>query len=98
MVIVMATLSVKPESKKELLSLAQNVLATTRAEEGCISYTLLENPYDPEKCMFVEEWADLQVLKKHAASPHLSAWFKQSKPFLSAKTAMTIYQGEPVSL
>ena len=98
MVIVIAKVSVKPECKQELLTLAKTVIAATNAEEGCISYILLDNSYDPGSCMFVEEWASLDALRTHAASAHIAEWRKQSKDLLSAKTIVTVYQGEQVSL
>lgn len=98
MIIVIAKVSVKPERKQDLLELAKTVIAATRDEEGCVSYSLLDNPYDPAGCVFVEEWTDLAALKKHAASDHIGEWRKQSRDLLSAKTMITLYQGEPVSL
>jgi quinol monooxygenase YgiN len=98
MIVVIARVSVKPEKKAELLALAKGVIATTQAEEGCISYLLLDNSYDPGACMFVEEWANLPALQKHAAAPHIAEWRKQSKDLLSAKTVITVYQGEEVKL
>ncbi len=98
MIIVIAKVSVIPEKKQELLELAKSVLATTRTEAGCISYSLLDNSYDPGGCMFVEEWADLASLQNHAASPHIAEWRKQSRDLLSAKTAIKIYQGDEVKL
>lgn len=98
MIIVIAKVFVIPEKKLELLELAKSVIATTRTEPGCISYTLLDNPYDPGGCLFVEEWADLDSLKKHASAPHIAEWRKLSRDLLSAKTAITLYQGEPVQL
>ena len=77
MVIVIAKVPVKPECKKALLDLAQGVMAATRAEEGCISYTLLDNTYDSGQCVFVEEWADLDALRKIAfASPEQFGGFQ----------------------
>jgi quinol monooxygenase YgiN len=98
MVIVIAKVSVKPECKQELLTLAKTVIAATNAEEGCISYILLDNPYDPGSCMFVEEWASLDALRTHAASSHIGEWRRQSKDLLSAKTTVTVYQGEKAVL
>jgi len=98
MVIVLAKVSVKPECKQALLSLAKGVMENTRAEEGCISYTLLDNTYDPGGCMFAEEWADLPSLQKHAVSANIAEWRKQSRDLLSAKTIVTVYQGEEVKL
>lgn len=98
MIVVIAKVSVKPERKQELLKLAEGVIAATRAEEGCISYTLLDNPYDPGGCLFVEEWTDLPALQKHAASAHIADWRKQSRDLMTAKTTVKVYQGEEVSL
>ena len=80
------------------MNLAKGVIAATRAEAGCVSYTLLDHTYDPGGCLFVEEWADLAALQKHAASAHISEWRKQSRDLLSAKTTVTVYQGEEVKL
>ncbi len=98
MVIVIAKVPVKPECKKALLDLAQGVMAATRAEEGCISYTLLDNTYDSGQCVFVEEWADLDALRKHAASAHIAEWRKQSRDLTAGRTAVTVYQGELAAL
>lgn len=98
MIIVIAKVFVKPEKKQELLELARETIAITRTEAGCISYTLLDNPYDPGACMFVEEWADLPSLQNHAAAPHIAEWRKKSRDLLSEKTAITIYEGEQVKL
>ena len=98
MVIVIAKVPVKPECKKTLLDLAQGVMEATRAEEGCVSYTLLDNTYDPAQCIFVEEWADLAALQKHATSAHIAEWRKQSRELTTGRTAVTVYQGELAAL
>lgn len=98
MVIVIAKVPVKPECKTALLDLAQGVMAATRAEEGCVSYTLLDNTYDPAQCVFVEEWANLAALQKHAASAHIAEWRKQSRELTAGRTAVTVYQGELAAL
>ena len=98
MIVVIAKVSVIPEKKQELLALAKPVISTTQAEAGCISYILLDNPYDPGGCMFVEEWTDLASLKAHAAAPHIAQWRKDSRDLLSAKTTIKIYQGDEVTL
>jgi len=98
MLVVIAKVSVKPERKAELLVLAKDVIAATQAEEGCVSYILLDNPYDPGGCMFVEEWTDKAALHRHLASPHIAEWRKVSADLLTAKSALTLYQGEQTSL
>ena len=98
MIIVMAKVTVKPEKKADLLELAKGVIAETVKENGCVSYVLFDNPYDPAGCMFVEEWTDLDALRAHAASAHIAEWRKQSADFLADKTKITLYEGEKVKM
>ena len=85
MIVVMAKVSVIPEKKQELLELAKPVMETTRKEEGCVSYVLLDNPYDPGGCMFVEEWTDLASLQKHAAAPHMAAYGAKTREHVASR-------------
>lgn len=98
MIVVLAKVTVKPEKKAELLEKAKVVIAETVKEQGCVSYVLFDNPYDPSGCMFVEEWTDLDALKQHAASAHIAEWRKQSADLLADKTRLTLYEGEKVKL
>lgn len=97
MIVVLAKVSVKAEKKKELLEMAKVVMAATRKEEGCASYTLYDHPHDPCGCMFVEEWADKAALAKHAASAHIAEWKKNTADFLTTKTVLTVYQAEKIT-
>lgn len=58
MLVVLAKLTVRPEKKSELLEYAKALIAATRLEEECISYELLEDPYDASNLMFVERWTE----------------------------------------
>lgn len=98
MVVVMAKLSVKPDKKAELLALARDVIAATRKEPGCISYSLMEDPYDAGTCLFVEEWTDKKALEAHLTMAHLAEWRAKSKDLLAGKTAIKLYQAEETSL
>ena len=98
MIIVMAKVTVKPEKKAELLNLAKGVIAETVKEQGCVSYVLFDNPYDPTGCMFVEEWTDLDALRQHIASAHIAEWRVQSADLIAEKSRLTLYEGEKVKL
>ncbi len=98
MLVVIAELTVKPGKKNELFELAQAVIAATRAEEGCVSYTLLNDPYEETACSFVEEWTDKSALKRHLQAPHLLAWRQQSAPLVTGETKLTLYEAEATTL
>lgn len=98
MIIVIARLTVKPDKKQELFGFAQALIAATRQEAGCISYTLLEDPFDAAKCAFVEEWENKQALERHFTTPHMKQWRQESADLLADKTEITLYQGEETNL
>lgn len=68
---VIALLRAKPGRERELRDLARSLLAPTRAESGCIRYVLVEDPADPARLTFVEEWQSEAALAAHLQSPHL---------------------------
>ena len=98
MLVVMAQLTVKPGKKAELFGLAKELIAATRAEEGCVSYSLLDDPYDESVCTFVEEWVDRQALERHFGTPHIKAWREKSADLMAGKMAIKLYQAEATKL
>ena len=98
MLVVKAELKVKPDKKAELFLLAKDVIAATRAEEGCVSYSLMDDPHDPCACAFIEEWVDKAALQRHFATPHLAEWRKKSTELLTGKPVIKLYQAEETTL
>jgi len=97
MVIVIARQTLKPGKKAELFALAKDVIAATRKEEKCISYELLDDPYDRNRCAFVEKWVDKEALTEHLKTPHLNEWRQKSADLLAEKTTIELYQSEEIS-
>ena len=98
MLVVIAKVIVKLDKKADFLVLVQDLICATRAEEGCVSYALLENPNEAGACVFLEEWVDKAALKRHFVTPHMTQWKKRSAEFLVGKMDLTLYQGEPTTL
>jgi quinol monooxygenase YgiN len=95
MIIVIAKLAVQPGKKEGLFALARGIIAATRAEEGCLSYELLDDPSDPGACAFVERWTDGEALKRHMKTDHFLKWREASKALLVAgQDQVGIYQAE----
>lgn len=97
MVIVIAKMRVKPGKKAEIFALAQDLITATRAEEKCISYELLDDPYDDSSCVFVEKWTDKEALVQHLTTPHINEWRQKSVNLLAEKTAIELYQSEEIT-
>ena len=71
MIYVVATLTVKPETRAELIAAATACIAETRKEAGNIAYDMHESITDPTKMVFVEQWQNVEALEPHRKSDHM---------------------------
>ncbi len=72
MIRVVCKAKLKQDVKREdYLILAQEVVAETRKEEGCIMYTLHEDIHDPSILTTIEEWVDEEAINRHNKSEHI---------------------------
>lgn len=71
-VVVIATLTVKPESVETVRTILTSTVNEVHDEPGCQLYSLQEagNTF-----VFVEQWADTEALKAHSAAPAVTRMF-----------------------
>ena len=62
MIYVVATLTIKPETRAEFIAAATACIKETRKEPGNIAYDLHESVTDPTKMVFVEQWENAEAL------------------------------------
>jgi len=98
MIVVVAKFTVKQGKKAELLAAARELIAGTRQEEGCISYSLLEDPLVDNSLTFLEEWVDKAALQRHFTTPHIAEWRQKSAELRDGQTTLTLYQAEETKL
>ncbi len=80
MIVLVATLRIKPGSLNAVLEAARPCIDATRRETGCISYDLHQSLTDPECLVFVERWESREALASHFEAPHLIAWREAGGP------------------
>lgn len=71
MVIVIARVRPKPESREDLLALLAEVEAASRTDDGCLNYGYYAGITDADDCVAVEEWRDEEALRAHLTTPHV---------------------------
>jgi quinol monooxygenase YgiN len=81
---VVATLTVKPEARAELIAGAKACIAETRKEPGNIAYDMHESVSDPTRMVFVEQWKNAEALVPHRGSEHMKAFGRIAAKCLSA--------------
>ena len=82
-VTIIGTVTAKPETRDELLTLLAAQVAPTRAEPGCINYDFHVDAADPCCFVFYENFQSQADLDTHLAMPHLLPLFSQLKRLLA---------------
>ena len=68
---VVAVLTAKPGSERIVEDALTALVGPTRAEEGCVSYTLSVSTADPSSFVTVERWRSQSDLDAHLQTDHV---------------------------
>jgi quinol monooxygenase YgiN len=91
---VLAILTAKPGRRDELLAAFQANVPNVHAEEGCIEYVAtvdadgagsVQTRFGEDTFVVVEQWASLDALKAHAATPHMTAYAARTKDLIARR-------------
>lgn len=72
--IIAGTVRVPPENLAGLKPHMEAMLAASRAEDGCITYSYAEDVVEPGLIRVFEAWRDQAAIDAHFAAPHMAAW------------------------
>jgi quinol monooxygenase YgiN len=80
-----ATLFIKPERSEAFIKAAEVIIQKTMAEPGCVSYRLLQNPYEKQTFTFLEVYKDQNAIDEHFNTSYIKEFLEtistwQSKP------------------
>jgi quinol monooxygenase YgiN len=98
MIYVVATLTVKPETRAEFIAAATACIEGTRKEPGNIAYDMHESVTDPTKMVFVEQWESAEALVPHRATDHMKAFGRVAANCLTAPPKIEIITPEKVDV
>ncbi|HVV40343.1 MAG TPA: putative quinol monooxygenase [Nitrobacter sp.] len=98
MIYVVATLTVKPEARAELIAGAKACIAETRKEPGNIAYDMHESVSDPTRMVFVEQWENAEALVPHGKAEHFKAFGRIAAKCLSAPPKIEVITPEKVEV
>ena len=91
MIYVVATLVVQPGNDAAIRAGFTAGRAETLKEEGRLSYELHQSLSEPNRFVFVEQWATREALTRHSKTPHLAAWREMLAPFLVSRRIEIIH-------
>jgi quinol monooxygenase YgiN len=95
-VVVVATMTVKPESVDTVREILTRAVKDVHDEPGCQLYSLHESN---DTFVFVEQWADADALQAHSTAPATAAMFKDAGDHLAGapdiKLLTPVVAGDP---
>lgn len=90
MIYVVATLTVKPETRAEFIAAATASINETRKEPGNIAYDMHESVTDPTKMVFVEQWESVEATLPHRSAEHMKTFGRVAVKCMSAPPRIEI--------
>jgi len=94
---ISAKVYIKPEKVESFLTATQELIEKSRAEEGCISYTLFQNPTDETSFLFFEEWRNQAAIDYHFETEHFINFGRMLDEYASVPPVITIFASPDAS-
>jgi quinol monooxygenase YgiN len=73
-VVVLGTLRFPPQSIAAVRPHLLTLVEATRRQDGCLTYDVAEDLFDPGLIRFSETWPDADSLARHLQAPHIAPW------------------------
>jgi quinol monooxygenase YgiN len=80
--VVVATVKVKRKWKAKFISAAEQMVKSTRQEDGNRMYLLSQSQADPSSFLFYEQWTSEQAIEWHLQTPHMQGFLQKTSAML----------------
>jgi quinol monooxygenase YgiN len=84
-VIVIAKLRLVPETATSMLHEVEQLAQHSRAEAGCLEYSILRSVEDEYLLVLVERWLDHAALSAHRGSAFISEYRERTRHFVMGR-------------
>ena len=89
--VISAQVFIKPEKVDAFVAATKDLIEKSRAEAGCISYSLYQDPQDKTKFLFFEEWKNQAAVDFHFDTDHFKKFGETLNDCASEPAVITIY-------
>jgi quinol monooxygenase YgiN len=94
---LIATIRPRPECREEALAALTELVARSRAEDGCEQYDLLADTADDGRLVMVERWATRAHWDAHMASAHVRVMGEREAELMAEPNALAFFSGVDVA-
>jgi quinol monooxygenase YgiN len=98
MIIVLGAVSVRPGQVDEALRLSQEHVDRSRAEPGCVAHAVHRDTENPQRLVFVEQWADQAALATHFKVPGSLDFVKRLRALATEAPSMKLYDARELRI
>jgi quinol monooxygenase YgiN len=98
MILVTGSIVAQQERFEEALVLSLEHVRRSRLEAGCIAHAVHRDAEDPNRLVFVEEWADRAALAAHFALPASRSFVKAVVALAVAPPQIRVYEATLVEM
>lgn len=74
MLLIIGTVRLSPENLAKARPAMADMVAASRAEQGCVEYSYAEDVLEPGLIHVTELWVNQVALERHFASDHIKRW------------------------
>ncbi len=87
---ITAKVFIKAGKESDFLSAAQVIIGNTRKEEGCLGYSLYQDPYEKTNFIFVESYKSQAAIDAHFAAPYFKEFGTKTADMTAMPTEIKI--------
>ena len=98
MILVLGSAVARDGKLAEALSLSQAHVLRSRAEQGCVAHAVHADTENPNRLVFVEQWASEAALWEHFKLPDSRAFAKALAALAAEPPGMSVFSATPVQL
>jgi quinol monooxygenase YgiN len=91
-ILVAGTVRVPPSNLEAFRPHMEKMLAASRGEDGCLTYSYAVDVAEPGLIRVFEAWRDQGALDAHFATPHMAAWRAAWPQFGVGERRLSLYE------
>jgi len=97
MVIIIGFVIIDPLHRERMIALGAGHSARSRGEAGCLGHRCHVDVEQPDRLVFVEEWADIAAVRAHFAVPASAAFVAEMRALSPQPPVIRIYAAEDIT-
>jgi len=88
---IVAKIFLTPGKEEEFIKAAQTIIESTHKEEGCLEYTLYQDPSNKSNLLFFERYKNQAAIDAHFAAPYFKEFGAKAADYTRQATEIKIY-------